>query len=123
MTPELAPAIRIAFNHNDADLAYRVVAALLDMTMTNLGATVEELELAAIGVFEIIDAVASVGNIDGAEVVYDGDRPIIRLRHSARDVAFEAGAMELARTAFPTVISSDGLIEIHTLAGTGGPFV
>ena len=108
----LAPQIRVKFRGDDNELAHRVIGALLDMTLTGQGATIEELELAAIGVTEVVDAITERGRVTKAELKFYHRNPIFCLQHTAKNMTFENGALELAQAAFPLLVVVDGLVEL-----------
>lgn len=108
--------ISVSFDRDNPELVHQMVGALVDMTLTQRGASIDELETAFLGMGEIIDAVVASGPIKQADLDDDVDGLRLLIHHSASAVEFDAGAREIADAAFPALRLRNGLVEIPIAA-------
>lgn len=104
--------IRAIFANRDPDLAYRVIGGLLDMTLTQLGATIDDLETAYLSIGEVVAAISSGGSIAAASLEVCSNCATLQIEHTAPEIRFEPGSRELAEVAFPDFEVEDGLITV-----------
>lgn len=112
MTTHAGLPIAVSFAGHDHGLVNDMVGALIDMALTELGASVDLLETAYLAVGEIVDAVAASGRVQTVELHDRGTTPRLRIYHSARAVTFDAGSRAIAEAAFPEIRAGDGFIEL-----------
>jgi len=120
MTEPSTPPIAVSFNSDDSDLAYRMIGALVDMALTGRGASIDQLEIAFLGLGEVIEAIAARGAIRSAELSQNGNGSTLHIYHSATSVAFEPGAREIAEAAFSHLNYGEGVVVLTSAAELDG---
>ena len=110
------PFIAVSFEAAEPHLVDDVIGALVDMTLTQLGATVDMLEAAHLGLGEIIAAISAGGALRRVELRRSDERLRLDLVHDSVDPVFEPGARDVAEAAFSTIVFGAGRIEIEATA-------
>lgn len=112
--------VTVTFGGVDHDLAHRMIGAMLDMTLTGHGASIDQLETVHLGLGEIVHAIATTGAIARTRMQDTATGPALMIEHSAPTVTFASGSREIADAAFADLVLGDHWMSMRTPLPAGG---